>query len=372
VGGNPETFTAASGSVTCFGVSFDDGARLAMVWDAGAGTKLARDANADGDFADAGEVIDLAAGPAQGCDVDGTATGGLAVAHDGDDLRLLIDRDDDGSHGRTNVCSPAGSGASVRAPARQAVATGGTSQTRCRRGGYESPRRRGRACACSDSRWSRASPSRVACPRRSIVAPLPGLVVDDPSVVLAARVATAFDPMSVEVRVDGVDLIAALGLTPPFTNVSGTVSIGGQPIQVTAFRYDTSLAGNPEPVDAILTGLPEGAHEFAVRGLRLANGQLVADLHFTVSSPSRARARRRTGFVSRAGDVGSAGTLAYGFGRRAAGHRSRSRTAGRCARFVRGRGRILARRSVQAPAALDLHRLQVPARKRHTPPRARR
>jgi hypothetical protein len=147
----------------------------------------------------------------------------------------------------------------------------------------------------------------------SIVAPLPGLVVDDPSVVLAARVATAFDPMSVEVRVDGVDLIAALGLTPPFANVSGTVSIGGQPIQVTAFRYDTSLAGNPKPVDAVLTGLPEGAHDFAVRGLRLANGQLATDLHtFIVSSPLALALDAVPASASRAGAVGSAGTLAYG------------------------------------------------------------
>jgi hypothetical protein len=130
MGGNPETFTAASGSVTCFGVSFDDGARLAMVWDAGAGTKLARDANADGDFADAGEVIDLAAGPAQGCDVDGAASGGLAVAHDGDDLRLLVDRDDDGSFSGTGenvVLAPAGSGTHpvrVRQGGIRAVATG--------------------------------------------------------------------------------------------------------------------------------------------------------------------------------------------------------------------------------------------------------
>ena len=147
----------------------------------------------------------------------------------------------------------------------------------------------------------------------SILAPLPGFVVDDPSVVLSARVATAFDPASVEVRVDGVDLIAALGLTPPFANASGTVSIGGQPVEVTGFRYDTSLSGNPKPVDAVLTGLPEGAHDFAVSGLRLSNGQLVTDLHaFSVSSPLGLALDVVPASATRAGAVSGAGTLAYG------------------------------------------------------------
>jgi hypothetical protein len=111
--GNPELRTVVTGPVTCFGVSFDDAARLAMVWSAGAGTVLARDGNDDGDFGDAGELVTLTPGTAQGCDVDGRAGGGLAVAHDGDDLRLLIDRDDDGAFttsGEDLPLEPAGAG----------------------------------------------------------------------------------------------------------------------------------------------------------------------------------------------------------------------------------------------------------------------
>ena len=130
VGGNPEIFNAATGSVSCFGVTFDDGARLAMVWATGAGTKLARDANADGDFADPGEIVDLAAGPAQGCDIEGGASGGLTIAHDGDDLRLLVDRDDDGAFttpGEDVALAPAGSDThpvKVRVRGIRAIATG--------------------------------------------------------------------------------------------------------------------------------------------------------------------------------------------------------------------------------------------------------
>jgi len=137
-------------------------------------------------------------------------------------------------------------------------------------------------------------------------------VVDDPTVALAAQVATAFDPLSVEVRVDGVDLIAALGLVPPFTDASGTVSIGGQPVQVSAFRYNTATAGNPKLVSAALGGLPEGAHELAVSGLRVSNGQLVTDSHpFVVSSPLALALDVVPASANRTGAAGG-GTLAYG------------------------------------------------------------
>jgi hypothetical protein len=132
VGGNPELFTVTSAAaISCMGVTFDDGARLTMIWDAGSGPQLARDANADGDFADAGEVIALAATPALACDVDGDpAGGGLALAHDADQLRLLYDRDDDGTFvgaAEDLVLAPPGAGnrpLSIRQRGGVAVATG--------------------------------------------------------------------------------------------------------------------------------------------------------------------------------------------------------------------------------------------------------
>jgi hypothetical protein len=113
IGGNPENLPVTTAAVSCLGVSFDDGARLALVWGTSGGAQLARDANADGDFADAGELLSLTGNPLLGCDVDGAAAGGLAVVHDGDGLRLLLDRDDDGSFAGTDEdlqLAPPGSG----------------------------------------------------------------------------------------------------------------------------------------------------------------------------------------------------------------------------------------------------------------------
>jgi hypothetical protein len=150
-------------------------------------------------------------------------------------------------------------------------------------------------------------------PTISITTPTPNLVVDDPSVSLAASVATAFDPLSVEVRVDGVDLIDALGLVPPFTNAAGTVSIGGQPVQVASFRYDTAAAGNPKPVSASLAGLPEGSHQLDVRGVRVSNGALVSALRsFTVSGPLGLALDVVPAAADRTAPMSGGGTLAYG------------------------------------------------------------
>jgi hypothetical protein len=126
VGGTPELVTVASPSVlTCLGVSFDDGDRLAMVWAGSVAPQLGRDANGDGDFADAGEIVPLSASPASGCDVDGDPTGGgLAIAHDAGGLQLLLDRDDDGSFGGPDETVPivAASGTPVRVRKRAGIA----------------------------------------------------------------------------------------------------------------------------------------------------------------------------------------------------------------------------------------------------------
>jgi hypothetical protein len=147
----------------------------------------------------------------------------------------------------------------------------------------------------------------------SISTPVPGFVVDDPSLPVSANVATAFTPSTVEVRVDGVDLIDALGLAPPFTNAAGTVSIGGQPVQVSTFTYDSAAPGNPKLVSAVLTGLPEGTHDLAVSGVRTSNSQLVTDLHpFTITSPLGLALDVVPASANRTGATAGGGALAYG------------------------------------------------------------
>ena len=180
----------------------------------------------------------------------------------------------------------------------------------------------------------------------AIATPTPNLVVDDPALTVAARVATGFDPLSVEVRVDGVDLIDALGLVPPFSGVSGTVSIGGNPVQVSGgYAYDTSVAGNPKPVDAVLSGLAEGAHQLEVSGVRISNAQLVADLHpFVISSPLGLALGVVPASANRSGPV-------------AAGRHARLRHPRRLARRAAGAalGRRRAPRGLR-PAAKGRHR----------------
>lgn len=85
---------------------------------------------------------------------------------------------------------------------------------------------------------------------------------------------------SAVVRVDGVDLIAALGLTPPFDGASGSVMIGGAPVSVSSFRYGISPSG--VEVSARLEGLPIGDHAFDARAQQTGAGPTVATVAFSV------------------------------------------------------------------------------------------
>jgi hypothetical protein len=106
VGGNPEVSTLATlggPPPACLGAGFAPDGDLAVVWDAGAGPNLARDLNADGDFADAGEVVSLSASAGTVCDAHGMDGFPLAVAHNaGGTLRLLVDRNDDADFADSN------------------------------------------------------------------------------------------------------------------------------------------------------------------------------------------------------------------------------------------------------------------------------
>jgi hypothetical protein len=98
VGGNPEISVVAGigAAPVCLGAGFAPDGDLAVVWSTASGPSLARDRNADGDFADAGEIVSLSASPATVCDAHGMDGFPLAVTHNaGGTLRLLVDRNDD-------------------------------------------------------------------------------------------------------------------------------------------------------------------------------------------------------------------------------------------------------------------------------------
>jgi hypothetical protein len=105
--------------------------------------------------------------------------------------------------------------------------------------------------------------------------PLDGALLDDPGggVSAAARVGTNFDTPTLEVRLDGVDLLAALGLVPPFSGAGGTVALGPDLVTLSDFSFRLT---NPRQIDFTASGLPLGAHLFEVEGEKTSGG-LVAD-----------------------------------------------------------------------------------------------
>jgi hypothetical protein len=130
VGGNPEasTLVTLTGPPVCLGAGFAPDGDLAVVWDTGtSGPNLARDLNADGDFADPNEVVSLSGSPSTACDAHGMDGFPLAVAHNaGGTLELLVDRNDDADFADADEVIFLDGGVS---PTRAAVARSQTGRT---------------------------------------------------------------------------------------------------------------------------------------------------------------------------------------------------------------------------------------------------
>jgi hypothetical protein len=105
----------------------------------------------------------------------------------------------------------------------------------------------------------------------TIVAPRVGALEDDPGVAIEVRVPQSFVPTASVVRMDGVDLIAALGLTPPFAGAGGNVVIGADTIAVSDFTYAIPPTG-PVVITATLTGLPAADHTLQTQAQPNAGG----------------------------------------------------------------------------------------------------
>lgn len=115
-------------------------------------------------------------------------------------------------------------------------------------------------------------------------APGAGQLVDDPVMGVVAEVADTVDPATVEVLVDGVDLVAALGLTPPILGASGVVSIGGAAVTVSGFVFDPAPSG-PSGIDVDLAGLPPGLHQLQIRGTLTSGSPASGGRQVTVVEP---------------------------------------------------------------------------------------
>jgi hypothetical protein len=122
-------------------------------------------------------------------------------------------------------------------------------------------------------------------PPVSIQTPGDAQLVDDPSVLASGRVARALDETTAELLVDGVDLLDALGLVPPFANASGVVPIGGVPVAVSELSWALP-PGSFDTVSVRLAGLDAAPHLLQLRALDAAGTTLrSASRSFTVSGP---------------------------------------------------------------------------------------
>jgi len=149
------------------------------------------------------------------------------------------------------------------------------------------------------------------CGLRSVVIdrPFDGALLEDPghAVSLSARLGTNFALASVEVRLDGVDLVAALGLVPPFAGASGVVVVGSSPVAISEFSFTT---GNPRRVDLVAAGLPLGAHALEVEADRNdGSGSAVDAAGFEIFDPFALAAEAIVPGGARPRDAASEGIL---------------------------------------------------------------
>jgi hypothetical protein len=97
------------------------------------------------------------------------------------------------------------------------------------------------------------------------------------AVGVSGRVGQVFDPATVALEIDGVDLVAALGLVPPFTDAFGSVLVGGEWVGVSGFTYDPTQPGEPR-IQAALAGLPAGPHSVTLSAQKTADGEPGSDV----------------------------------------------------------------------------------------------
>jgi hypothetical protein len=137
------------------------------------------------------------------------------------------------------------------------------------------------------------------CPLQSvqISEPKRSSLHDDASIAVDVKVGRNHVAASAVVRVDGVDLAAALGLTPPFAGAGGNVVVGADVVAVSDFTYDIPPTGNIV-VTATLTGLGTGDHTLEAEAAKAGGGTTLKSNAFAVVEP----------FTLEADVVASAGT----------------------------------------------------------------
>ena len=113
----------------------------------------------------------------------------------------------------------------------------------------------------------------TGCPPTTVTITKPRVnaLEDDPGVAIEVKVPRSFVTTGSTVRMDGVELIAALGLVPPFAGAAGNVVIGPDTIAVSNFTYSippTDLI----VISATLAGLPSANHTLEAEAVPSGGG----------------------------------------------------------------------------------------------------
>jgi len=115
------------------------------------------------------------------------------------------------------------------------------------------------------------------CVQSRITAPREAQLVPDPELRVAATLERKYAPASVAVLIDGADITAAIGLTPPFSDAGGVVVVSGVPVVVQDFDFSVPPTG-PWQISLELVGLPAGPHQVEVDAVPTAGGATVSFL----------------------------------------------------------------------------------------------
>jgi len=99
----------------------------------------------------------------------------------------------------------------------------------------------------------------------TIHSPRDGEILVTGVVEVDADAGRKLDGTSLTLELEGVDLAAALGLVPPFSDESGVVAVGAALVAVTGFTIATPVQG-PHVVAATLSGLPPGRYVLSLSG----------------------------------------------------------------------------------------------------------
>jgi hypothetical protein len=125
----------------------------------------------------------------------------------------------------------------------------------------------------------------TGCPPPNVSIPKPraNALADDPTVAIEVLVPRRFTAEASTVTLDGVDLVAALGLVPPFADAAGNVVIGGQPVAISDFDYEIPASG-PVVIRATLSGLAVDDHVLDAQAQPVVSGSFRSRI-FAVVEP---------------------------------------------------------------------------------------